>query len=103
MMSATSACKQHALQKQERENFACIEHVEAHPQETDKIGLWSGAIVHYAKCRGAAVVQGLTWVVSQGCKGPQHILNALWGELAQLVHQLPLQDLQQHGPRVMVQ
>ena len=44
-----------------------------------------------------------TWVVSQSCKCPQHILNALWSELAQLVHQLSLQNLEQHGSRMMVQ
>ena len=46
---------------------------------------------------------GLTWVVSQGGKSPQHILDALRSELAQLVHQLALQHLEQHGARVVVQ
>lgn len=45
----------------------------------------------------------LTWMVSQGGKGPQHIFNALGGEVRQLVHQLPLQHLEQHGTRVVVQ
>lgn len=44
-----------------------------------------------------------TWVVSKGGKGPQHILNALGSELAQLVHQLALQHLQQHGARMVIQ
>lgn len=44
----------------------------------------------------------MTWVVSQSSERPQHILNALWSELAQLVDQLSLQNLEQHGPRVMV-
>ena len=46
---------------------------------------------------------GLTWVVSQGGKSPQHILDALRSELAQLVHQLTLQHLEQHGAGVVVQ
>lgn len=41
-------------------------------------------------------------MVSQSCKCPQHILNALWSELAQLVHQLSLQNLEQHGPRMVI-
>lgn len=45
----------------------------------------------------------LTWVVSQCSKCPQHILNALRGELTQFVHQLALQDLEQHGAWVVVQ
>lgn len=45
----------------------------------------------------------LTWVMSQGGKSPQHILNALRSELAQLVHQLALQHLEQHGAGVVVQ
>ena len=42
-------------------------------------------------------------MVAQGGKGPQHVLNALGSELAQLVHQLTLQHLEQHGARVVVQ
>ena len=45
----------------------------------------------------------LTWVVAQRGKGPQHIFYPLRGEVGQLVHQLPLQHLEQHGARVMVQ
>ncbi|KAA6428128.1 MAG: hypothetical protein FRX49_01724 [Trebouxia sp. A1-2] len=45
---------------------------------------------------------GPTWVVTQGGKRPQHILDALRSELAQLVHQLTLQHLEQHGARVVV-
>jgi len=49
------------------------------------------------------MMKKLTWMVSQGGKGPQHVFNALGGEVRQLVHKLPLQHLEQHGTRVVVQ
>lgn len=42
-------------------------------------------------------------MVPQCSEGPQHVLNALGGEVRQLVHQLSLQHLEQHGAGVMVQ
>ena len=55
------------------------------------------------KHSAVVMTQNLTWMVSQASKGPQHIFNALGGKVRQLVHQLPLQHLEQHGTRVVVQ
>ena len=42
-------------------------------------------------------------MMTKVCKGPQHILDALSSEVGQLVHKLPLQDLEQHWPWMMIE
>ena len=40
-----------------------------------------------------------TWVMSQGCERPQHVLHPLRREQPQLCQQLPLQDLKHSNAR----